>query len=108
MNSSGIIHTFFTFIVLFGGMVKVIRKTRILWEMRVYTSIYPAILWQDQGIAAFDMSVSEQDKNCSYYCLKELLKTQTPSVVCVEMYGLMFDSHSRKGDEYRNILAKVL
>lgn len=71
----------------------------------VYTSIYPALMWQSKGISAFDMSLSEQDKDCSYHCLKELLKTQTPQVVCVEMYGLMFDEHSRKGDAYRNVLA---
>lgn len=71
----------------------------------VYTSIYPAYLWEEYGISAFDMSLSEQDKYCSYYCLKELLKTQRPRVVCLEMYGLMFEDHRAIGDEYRNMLA---
>ena len=71
----------------------------------VYTSIYPAYLWEGYGISAFDMSLSEQDKFTSYYCLKELLKTQRPRVVCLEMYGLTFEGHNDIGDEYRNMLA---
>lgn len=71
----------------------------------VYSGIYPAILWNDYNIAAFDLSISEQDKNATYYSLKQLLKKQTPEVVCVEMYGLMFDKHGKEGDLYRNILS---
>lgn len=71
----------------------------------VYTSVYPAYLWNSYGISAFDMSLSEQDKICSYYCLKELLKTQKPKVVCLEMYGLTFEGHNHIGDEYRNMLS---
>lgn len=71
----------------------------------VYTSIYPAYLWKNYGISAFDMSLSEQDKFTSYYCLKELLKTQRPKAVCLEMYGLTLDGHEEIGNEYRNMLA---
>lgn len=76
-----------------------------LGSSHVYTSVYPAILYRDYGMSAFDMSLSEQDKDCSFYCLKELLRRQRPKVVCVEMYGLMFDGHSKIGDAYRNVLA---
>lgn len=71
----------------------------------VYSGIYPAVLWKDYKIAAFDLSISEQDKNTTYYSLKQFLKKQSPKIVCVEMYGLMFDEHGKEGDLYRNMLS---
>ncbi|MBO4290866.1 MAG: hypothetical protein J5898_03045 [Lachnospiraceae bacterium] len=70
-----------------------------------YCSIYPAYFWMDEGIAAFDMAVSGQDKASSYHTLVEVLKTQSPKVVCVDMYGLLFDRHAIEGNEYRNMLS---
>ena len=69
-----------------------------------YCDIYPCYLWRDYGIASFDMAVSGQDKDSSYYSVIEALKTQKPKVVCVEMYGLLFDKHEVLGNEYRNML----
>ena len=76
-----------------------------LGSSHCYTNINPCVLWNDYGIAAFDMSVSGQDKNSTYYDLKELLKTQSPSIVCVDMYGLLFDEQEVEGNVYRNMLA---
>lgn len=76
-----------------------------LGSSHCYTNINPVILWDEYGYSAFDMSISGQDKDSTYYCLKELLKTQTPSVVCVDMYGLLFDEHEVEGNVYRNMLS---
>ncbi len=70
-----------------------------------YCAINPSILWEDQGIAAFDMSTSGQDRNATYHYLKELLKTQSPQVVFIDMYGLLFDRHAIEGNVYRNLLS---
>lgn len=70
-----------------------------------YCGIYPAILWEQQGIAAFDMSVSGQDKNTNYYNLLELLKTQKPKVVLIDTYALLYDRHAVEANEYRNYLS---
>jgi hypothetical protein len=67
-----------------------------------YNAIYPAVLWNEYGIAAFDMSVSAQSKRSTYHSLKEVLKTQSPKVVFVEMYGLMNDEYHGEGNIYRN------
>ncbi len=69
-----------------------------------YNAIYPAVLWHEYGIAAFDMSVSAQSKRSSYHALKEVLKTQSPKVVFVEMYGLMNDEYHGEGNVYRNYI----
>ncbi len=71
----------------------------------VYCGIYPEKLWGTYGIAGFNMSISGQDKNSSYHTIKEVLKTQSPKVVFVDMYGLMFDEHGVQGNVYRNMLA---
>lgn len=72
---------------------------------RCYCSAYPAILWEERGITAFDMAISGQDKASSYHTLVELLKTQSPKVVFVEMYGLLFDRHQIESNVYRNMLS---
>lgn len=71
----------------------------------VYCGIYPSILWRDYGVASFDMSVSGQDKESGYYALKELLKTQKPKVVMVDLFSMRW-LHSRVDTEnqYRNLL----
>lgn len=73
-----------------------------------YCSINPALLWNRYGMAAFDMSVSGQDKDSTYYTLIEILKTQSPQIVCVDAYGLLFDRHAVLGNVYRNMLSMKL
>jgi len=70
----------------------------------VYCDIYPCYLWRDYGISSFDMAVSGQDKTSGYYSVIEALKTQKPKVICVDLYGLLFDEQEVIGNEYRNML----
>ncbi len=71
----------------------------------VYSGVYPSVIWNEAGIASFDLSVSEQDKENNYYMLKNYLHRQSPKVVFVEMYALMFDEHGKDGDRYRNLVS---
>lgn len=71
----------------------------------VYCGINPSYLWDEYGISAFDMAVGGQDRASSYHSLKEVLKTQSPQVVCVDLYGLLFESHDVLGNVYRNMLS---
>lgn len=70
-----------------------------------YCSVYPDFLWRDDGIAAFDLAISGQDKWSSYYSLKEAFKTQKPEAVFVECYGLLYDGYLVEGNKYRNLLS---
>ena len=70
-----------------------------------YCGVYPAVLWKEYGIAAFDMSVSGQDKDSAYHDLVELYKTQNPSVIYVDLYALLFDEHAVESNVYRNYLS---
>lgn len=73
-----------------------------------YCGIVPDELWGNYGFSAFNMTTSGQDKKSTYYLLKETLKTQSPEVVCVELWGLTFDEHAVQGNVHRNMLAMEL
>lgn len=75
-----------------------------LGTSHTYCSIYPSVMWNEYGISAFDMSVSGQDKDSTYHAIKEVLKTQSPKVVFVDLYGMLFDLAFRDWLIYRNYL----
>lgn len=75
-----------------------------LGSSHCYCAVNTAILWEQYGIAAYSLSISGQDMASSYFCLKEMLKTQRPRVVCVEMYYSNLEGYQVKGNLYRNLL----
>lgn len=75
-----------------------------LGSSHCYCSINNALLWDNYGISSFSLAISGQDLASSYYCFKEALKTQSPKVVCVELYGALFDGYAVQGNLYRNTL----
>ncbi len=70
-----------------------------------YCGITPSYFWNDKGWSVFDMATSGQDKDSGYYHLKNLLKTQSPKVVFVDLHALSFDKHGVEGNIYRNLLS---
>lgn len=76
-----------------------------LGSSHCYCGIYPAVMWEEMGLATFDMSISGQDKNSTYYSLVELLKTQKPKVVMIDVFGLVFEKHEVESNQYRNYLS---
>ena len=83
------------------GLIDVV----FLGSSHCYFGIQPAVLWRKYGIAAYDMSVSAQDKNSAYHDLIELYKTQSPSVVYVDLHALSYDQHQVVSNVYRNYLS---
>lgn len=70
-----------------------------------YCAVNPNVMWEEKGISAFDLATSGQDLETTYYLLKELLRTQKPKVVMIDLYGLTFEKQEVIGNEYRNMLA---
>lgn len=70
-----------------------------------YASVYPDLLWREAGIAAFDMAISGQDKKSAYHAIIEVLKTQSPKVICIDGYALLYEEHGVIGNVYRNLLS---
>ncbi len=50
----------------------------------VYTDISTGVLWDEYGMASYDLGAAEAPSWVSYYQLKEALKTQHPKVICYE------------------------
>jgi hypothetical protein len=62
----------------------------VLGSSHAFTSVNPAVLYDEFGIAAFDLGGGRQPMWNSYYYLVEALKTQTPKVVVLEGYHVIF------------------
>ncbi len=71
----------------------------------VYCGINPAIFWEEDGIACYNAAISGQDREASYYYIREFVKKQSPKVVVVA--GILFqtDSYGVQGNVYRNTLS---
>lgn len=54
----------------------------------VYCGINPVQLYDDYGIAAYDLAAGSQAIWYSYYYIKQALKTQTPKVIVLDVYTL--------------------
>ncbi|MDD6305400.1 MAG: hypothetical protein PUA75_00390, partial [Clostridiales bacterium] len=57
-----------------------------LGSSHTYTNINPAVLWDEYGIASYDLAGSNQPFWNSYYYFKEALKYQTPELVVLDVY----------------------
>lgn len=73
-----------------------------------YQTMNPAQFWEDYGISAFTMSISGQDKNSTVASIREVLKTQSPDVVMIDVSGTLFDEHAIQGNVYRNTISMKL
>ena len=71
----------------------------------MYSGINPAVLWEEQGIASFNAAISGQDREASYYFIREFVKKQSPKVVFVS--GMLFQNENYvvQGNLYRNTLS---
>lgn len=55
----------------------------------VFEDINTGVLWDEYGIAAFDLAGSVQPVWNSYYYIKEALKTQSPRLIVLEVMGVL-------------------
>ena len=70
-----------------------------------YCTVNTALLWEKYGMAAINMGDSGQNIGTTYYYIKELLKTQSPSVIAVEVnYAAHEADGLDNGNMYRNTL----
>lgn len=76
-----------------------------LGSSHCYCTINNSKLWEDYGIGSFSLAISGQDIAGTYYCMVEALKTQSPQVVCVEVYNAINEGYAVEGNLYRNTLS---
>lgn len=92
-------------ITLYEELEDNIVDVTFLGSSHCFSSISNTKLWDDYGMGAFNMVISGQDLASSYYSMKEVFKTQSPDVVCVELYGITFEKHAVTANIYRNALS---
>lgn len=63
-----------------------------LGSSHVYKGINPVVLWDDYGIRAMDMGTGSQPIWATYSYLQEVLKTQTPELVVLDVYVLGYQN----------------
>jgi len=63
----------------------------VLGSSHAFEDINPAVLWEEQGIASYDLCGSVQPMWNTYYYLKEALKSQTPKLIILEGYMLSYE-----------------
>ncbi len=60
---------------------------------QMFTTVVPAVLWEEYGITSYDFGANEQPLYLSYYYIKEALKYQNPKAIVLEVH------YSKKMDE---------
>lgn len=55
----------------------------------VFCGINPVLMYDEYGIAGYDLSAGAQSLWFSYYFIKEALKTQHPSIVLLDVYTVV-------------------
>lgn len=56
-----------------------------------FQSFSPMHLWNETGIASYNLGTPQQTIPCTYYVLKEGIRLQAPKVVVLETYGVRYD-----------------
>lgn len=69
-----------------------------------YCSVDPSVLWDREGIASFNLAISGQDFAGTYYTIKEALKTQSPKLICMDLFYANRTGYEAEGNLYRNTL----
>ena len=55
-----------------------------------YCDVAPTAVWEETGLTGFVMGGPEQTPAMTYFYIREALKSQKPSVVCLELSGFCF------------------
>ncbi len=58
-----------------------------------YCDVNPAVVYENSGLTGFVMAGGEQPLSITYWYLKEIFKTQSPSMVILEGTGLYFEPY---------------
>lgn len=70
---------------------------------QMFTSVVPAVLWEEYGITSYDFGANEQPMYLSYYYIKEALNYQNPKAVVLEVSYCNAPEYSREGVHHINL-----
>ena len=70
---------------------------------QMFTSVVPAVLWEEYGITSYDFGANEQPMYLSYYYIKEALKYQDPKAVVLEVSYCNAPEYTHEGVHHINL-----
>lgn len=70
---------------------------------QMFTSVVPAVLWEEYGITSYDFGANEQPMYMSYYYIKEALKYQNPKAVVLEVSYCNDRDYAHEGVHHINL-----
>lgn len=70
---------------------------------QMFTSVVPAVLWEEYGITSYDFGANEQPLYLSYYYIKEALKYQDPKAIVLEVSYCNHGEYTHEGVHHINL-----
>ena len=70
---------------------------------QMFTSVVPAVLWEEYGITSYDFGANEQPMYLSYYYVKEALKYQNPKAIVLEVSYCNTPEYTHEGVLHINL-----
>lgn len=70
---------------------------------QMFTSVVPAVLWEEYGITSYDFGANEQPMYLSYYYVKEALKYQKPKAIVLEVSYCNTPDYTHEGVLHINL-----
>lgn len=70
---------------------------------QMFTSVVPAVLWEEYGITSYDFGANEQPMYLSYYYIKEALRYQKPKAVVLEVSYCKGLDYAHEGVHHINL-----
>lgn len=70
---------------------------------QMFTSVVPAVLWEEYGITSYDFGANEQPMYLSYYYIKEALKYQAPKAIVLEVSYCNTEEYTHEGVFHINL-----
>ena len=70
---------------------------------QMFTSVVPAVLWEEYGITSYDFGANEQPMYLSYYYIKEALRYQTPKAIVLEVSYCNHGEYTHEGVHHINL-----
>lgn len=70
---------------------------------QMFTSVVPAVLWEEYGITSYDFGANEQPMYLSYYYIKEALKYQNPKAIVLEVSYCNAREYASEGVHHINL-----
>lgn len=70
---------------------------------QMFTTVVPAVLWEEYGITSYDFGSNEQPMYLSYYYIKEALKYQQPKAIVLEVSYCNAPEYTHEGVHHINL-----